>query len=95
MPMDYSKLFNLLEQRGITIYRLRKDGVVGTATLDKMRKKEGHIDTRSLESLCQYLNCQPGDMMEYVPDEAIERDKSQSGCHDNATAIKKQENNEL
>jgi len=69
MPMDYSKLFALLEKKGITIYRLRKDGVVGTATLDKMRKREGHVDTRSLESLCKYLQCQPGDIMEYVEEE--------------------------
>lgn len=69
MPMDYSKLFSLLEKKGITIYRLRKDKVVGTATIDKMRKKEGHVDTRSLENLCAYLHCQPGDIMEYTSDD--------------------------
>ena len=47
------------------MYTLRRDKVVGTATLEKMRKGEGHIDTRSLESLCKYLGCQPGDIMEY------------------------------
>ena len=25
--------------------------------------------TRSIESLCRYLNCQPGDMMEYVEED--------------------------
>ncbi|HWQ75844.1 MAG TPA: helix-turn-helix transcriptional regulator, partial [Syntrophomonas sp.] len=64
----YDRLFELMKKRDITIYRLRKDGVVGTATLDKMRKGEGHVDTRSIESLCAYLCCQPGDLMEYVPD---------------------------
>lgn len=66
MPMKYNKLFALLEERGLTMYSLRRDKVVGTATLEKMRKGEGHIDTRSLESLCEYLHCQPGDLMEYV-----------------------------
>ncbi|WP_346704515.1 helix-turn-helix transcriptional regulator [uncultured Agathobaculum sp.] len=65
MPMNYAKLFRLLESRGMTMYTLRRDKVVGTATLEKMRKGEGHIDTRSLESLCKYLGCQPGDIMEY------------------------------
>lgn len=69
MSMDYSKLFELLKSKGISIYRLRKDGIVGTATLDKMRKNEGHIDTRSIENLCAYLHCQPGDIMEYVEKE--------------------------
>lgn len=68
MPMQYTKLFALLEEKGLTMYALRRDKVVGTATLEKMRKHEGHIDTRSLESLCEYLHCQPGDLMEYVPE---------------------------
>ena len=66
MPIVYNRLFSLMKEKDITIYRLRKDGVVGTATLDKMRKGEGHVDTRSIESLCAYLRCQPGDMMEYI-----------------------------
>jgi DNA-binding Xre family transcriptional regulator len=60
----------MLKARNISIYRLKSDKVIGTATLDKIRKGEGHIDTRSIESLCRYLNCQPGDIMEYVEDNA-------------------------
>ena len=37
--------------------------------MDKlMGKASGHIDTRSIDRLCAYLHCQPGDIMEYVPD---------------------------
>ena len=68
MPIVYSKLFQLLKDRKKTMYDLRKDKVIGTATLEKMRKAEGHIDTRSIEKLCEYLNCQPGDIMEYEPE---------------------------
>ena len=67
LPIVYSKLFQLLKDRNKTMYDLRKDKVIGTATLEKMRKAEGHIDTRSIEKLCEYLNCQPGDIMEYIP----------------------------
>lgn len=69
MPITYDKLFTLLKAQGKTMYDLRKDKVVGTATLEKMRKGEGHVDTRSIEKLCEYLSCQPGDIMEYVPGE--------------------------
>jgi len=69
MAMRYDKLFALLDAKGMTMYTLRRDKVIGTATLEKMRKGEGHVDTRSLESLCAYLKCQPGDIMEYVPEE--------------------------
>ena len=68
MPMKYDKLFALMKERGVTTYTIRKDQV-GVATLLKLQKGEGHVDTRSLESLCKYLECQPGDIMEYVPDD--------------------------
>jgi len=67
MPILYGKLFSLLKDRGRSMYDLRKNKIVGTATLEKMRKGEGHIDTRSIDKLCEYLDCQPGDIMEYIP----------------------------
>ncbi len=69
MPIRYDKLFSMLKERNLTMYSLRRDKIVGTETLEKMRKGTGHIDTRSIESLCKYLDCQPGDLMEYVPGE--------------------------
>ena len=72
MPIRYDRLFALLESKKITIYKLRKENIVGGATLDKMRKGEGHIDTRSIERLCSYLECQPGDIMEYVTEDLKE-----------------------
>ena len=68
-PIRYEKLFMLLKEKGLTKYSLRKDNIVGVATLEKMRKGTGHIDTRTIETLCAYLHCQPGDLMEYVPGE--------------------------
>ena len=52
------------------MYHLTRDKIIGRATLDKIRKGEGHIDTRSIEAICKYLDCQPGDIMEYVPEES-------------------------
>ena len=28
-----------------------------------------HIDTRTIDALCKFLNCQPGDILEYVEEE--------------------------
>lgn len=69
MAIIYDKLFELLKQKGMTMNTLRKNKVVGTETLEKMRKKVGHIDDRSINKLCAFLNCQPGDIMEYVDEE--------------------------
>lgn len=38
----------------------------GTKQTEK-RTRENSIDTKSIESLCIWLNCQPSDIMEVVP----------------------------
>ena len=68
MPISYDKFFLLLKQKGLKKYDLRKNKVIGVATLDNMRTGKRHIDTRTIEKLCAYLHCQPGDLMEYIPD---------------------------
>ena len=68
MAISFRKLLKLMEDRTMSIYKLKSDKIIGTATLDKLRTNTGHIDTRSINSLCMYLNVQPGDLMEYVPD---------------------------
>lgn len=69
MPFKYDKLFALLKERGISSYAIRKSNIVSQAALTKMKNGEGNIDTRTLERLCAALNCQPGDFLEYVPDD--------------------------
>ena len=66
MPFKYDKLFDLLKERGITTYKIRKENIISQAALTKMKNGEGTIDTRTLERLCSYLQCQPGDIMEYT-----------------------------
>lgn len=68
MSVNFRKLEYLLSQNGKTYYSLRKDKVVGTETIKKLQQGMGIIDTRTINNLCTYLNCQPGDLMEYIPD---------------------------
>lgn len=65
MPIVYDKLLKLLDEKGITSYTIKKDNIIGQATFKKI-KEGGDIDTRSIAKLCKLLNCQPGDLMEYV-----------------------------
>lgn len=68
MSVNFKKLEALLAANGKTFYSLRKDKVVGTETIKKLQQSYGIIDTRTINNLCEYLNCQPGDLMEYIPD---------------------------
>lgn len=64
----YNKLLALMEQKELTTYKIRKDKIISESTLQKIRENKS-ITTDSISSLCEVLNCQPGDIMEYVPDQ--------------------------
>ena len=55
-----------LKNAGFTTYRLRKDKILGEATIQKLRGFE-LVSWENINTICKLLNCQPGDMMEYVP----------------------------
>lgn len=76
MAINFQKLEQMLEAQGKTFYCLRRDKVVGTETIKKLQQNTGYIDTRTINNLCKYLNCQPGDLMEYTPDDAEKKDNT-------------------
>ena len=71
MPVVYTKLFELLKERGFSTYRVRKEKLISQGTLTALRNGTGGLEHKTIERLCQVLDCQPGDLMEYVrePDE--------------------------
>jgi DNA-binding Xre family transcriptional regulator len=69
LPISYKKLATVLERENKTFYTLRRDKIAGSATIKKLQDNKGDIDTKTISSLCKYLNCQPGDIMEFIPDE--------------------------
>ena len=69
MPIKYDKLLRLLEEKGYTSYRIRKEKILGQAKLTAIKNGTGGLDHRSISKLCEVLNCQPGDIMEYTSDE--------------------------
>lgn len=64
----YQKLVDKLAERKFTSYTAKKYGIIGQASYQKIMQG-GNIDMRTLDSLCRYLDCQPGDLLEYVPDD--------------------------
>lgn len=58
-------VISALKEKGYTTYRIRKNKLLSESTVQKLRKGEG-ISWDNIESLCKLLNCQPGDIMEYV-----------------------------
>ena len=69
MAISYKKLFVLLEQQGWTTYSIRKEKLIGQGTLTAIKNGTGGLDSKTISRLCEVLHCQPGDLMEYIPNE--------------------------
>ena len=65
--ISYKKLFDLLSERGYSsTYWLRNNGISPTI-VNKLRKNE-RVNSDTINNLCRLLDCQPGDIMEYMED---------------------------
>ena len=67
MNISYKKLFEILNKKNISKTTLGKSLDLSSATLAKLSKNE-QISMNTLISICDYLNCQPGDIMEFERD---------------------------
>lgn len=56
-----------LKNSGYTSYKMRKDKIIGERQLQQIRNGE-IVSNAMLNKLCELLNCQPGDIIEYVDD---------------------------
>ena len=65
--IKYDKLFKKMDEKGITTYYIRKNKVVGEGALTNLRNN-ATVSTATIEKFCALLDCQPADLMEYVPD---------------------------
>jgi DNA-binding Xre family transcriptional regulator len=65
MAFSYKPLFKLLVDRGMKKTDLLKQADLSSATLAKLSKGEA-LSGESIEKLCVYFKCQPGDLVEYV-----------------------------
>lgn len=67
--LKYDKLFDLLAKNGYTASKIRQTGLIGQATYYGLKNSTKGLDTKTINKLCAALNCQPGDLIEYVPDD--------------------------
>jgi len=68
MGIRYFKLFDLLQRRGMKKGDLVERAGLSWPTMAKLSKGES-INSEIINRICTALNCQPGDIMEYIPDE--------------------------
>ena len=62
--IDFSPMWQTMDKKGITQYRLLKSGI-DNKTLDTL-KKNNNITLLTLEKLCNILDCTPNDIVRFT-----------------------------
>ncbi len=71
MGLRYKKPLPIerLKEAGYTSYKLKQMGnPISMGAMTRLRHGEG-ISWKTLETICALCGCQPGDLIEYVPEE--------------------------
>lgn len=66
--IKYDRLWQTLNEKNVSQYKLIKDYGIDNAQLHRLRKNMV-VKTLIIDRLCSILNCRVEDIMEYVPDE--------------------------
>lgn len=68
MPVRFKlDILSALKECGFTTYRIRKERLLSESTVQKLRNGEP-VSWENISTICHLLNCQPGDIMEYIPE---------------------------
>lgn len=62
----YYKLLDVLNRRGMTRLDLQKAIGAGPSTIAKISKNEP-VTLTTIDKICETLQCQPGDIIEWIP----------------------------
>ena len=60
-------LVQALKKIGYSTYKIRKEKIFNESQLQQMRENK-ILAQDALNKVCTLLDCQPGDILEYVPD---------------------------
>ena len=72
MAMKYKiDIIAALKEAGYNTSRIRKEKIMGEAMLQKIRSGQ-MVSWAILETICDLLDCQPGDLIEYVKEAPVQ-----------------------
>lgn len=63
--ISFRPMKRLMKKRGITQYQLLKEGILLPAHVTRLSYNH-NFTLKFIDKLCCELNCQPGDLIEYV-----------------------------
>ena len=66
--ITFDRLWVTMKERGVTTYQLREKAGIDSKTIRRLRANE-NMETKTLNKLCNALQCDLRDIVEYTPDE--------------------------
>lgn len=69
MPLVYKiDVLQALKSNGYNTNKLRKERLLAESTIQKLRDNKP-ISWANISQICKLLNCQPGDIIEYIEED--------------------------
>jgi len=63
--ITYTKLYHILVDRGMSKEQLRQHAGLASGTMTSISKGLP-VNLKTIDAICKVLDCQPGDILEYV-----------------------------
>ena len=71
----YHNILGKLASRGWPTTRLQREHLISNGTIIQIRAGKP-ITTTTIDTICRLCECQPGDLISYIPDPEKERQRS-------------------
>ena len=68
MKISYNKLFEKIKSKQLTQKVFRENANISGATMQKLLHGQS-VTTEIICRICDYFNCMPDEIMEWIPDE--------------------------
>ena len=66
--ISYNTLWKVMEEKGVSKYTLIKKYKISPAQITRLKRNES-VSTHTIEMFCRILDCEVGDIMEYIRDD--------------------------
>lgn len=66
--IEYQDILGKLTRAGYSSYRIERERLIPGSTMDRIRRG-CPINTTTIDTICRLCECQPGDLLRWVPDE--------------------------
>lgn len=60
--------YGVRDRSHVSVAKLQDSGIIPLSSWYRMKRGYGDLDLRTIGKLCELFNCQPNDLIEWIPD---------------------------